>query len=220
MPYDAFREHRRSIRLGGYDYSRAGMYFVTICTMNHECLFGDVVGGEMHPNRFGEIVWKWWHELPNYYARVELNEFVMMPNHMHGIIVITSKSDGVESPANVGAGSSRPVPGSAPSRAVVGAASRRPSDGRTLGQLIGYLKFQITKEINRLTKTEYTKVLQRGYYEHIIRNERECNAVAEYIRSNPFNWRADLDNPANFPKNPPPKASDEYWRDAGLRGAV
>ncbi|MEP7199900.1 MAG: hypothetical protein ABI874_08800 [Chloroflexota bacterium] len=85
-----------------------------------------------------------------------------------------------------------------------------------MGQLIGYFKFQITKEINRMRDAGYAQVLQRDYYEHIIRNERERNAIAKYIYDNPVNWHADLDNPANLAKRPPPKTSDEYWRDAGL----
>lgn len=197
MPYDSFKHHRRSIRLKGYDYSQAGAYFITICEVNRESIFGDVVNGEMHPNQFGEIVLKWWNELPKYYPPVELDEFVVMPNHMHGIIVIT----------DVGAGLSRPT---------TGRQDATPTEKRTLGQLVGYFKFQITKEINQVRNAGTTKVLQGDYYEHIIRNEREWNAIAEYIRNNPANWGADADNPTNFPKRPPPKTSDEYWHDAKL----
>ncbi|MBI5651442.1 MAG: hypothetical protein HZC40_13520 [Chloroflexi bacterium] len=207
MPYDPFKHHRRSIRLRGYDYSQAGAYFVTICEVNRECIFGDIVNGEMCPNQFGEIVLKWWNELPNYYPPVELAEFVVMPNHLHGIIVITG----------VGAGSSRPGDGQQEEREIgreIGRDDPAPTEKRTLGQLIGYFKFQITKEINQVRDAGYAKVLQRDYYEHIVRNEREWNAIAEYIRNNPANWRADLDNPANFPKHLPPKTSDEYWNDA------
>jgi len=189
MPYDPFKHHRRSIRLKGYDYSQAGSYFVTICVQNRECLFGEVVDGEMRLNQFGEIMFKWWNELPNYYPPVELDEFVVMPNHIHGIIVITDDQ---------------------------WAGEPRPYDKRTLGQLVGYYKFEGTKEINQIRGTSYAKVLQRDYYEHIIRNEREWNAIARYIRDNPAHWNSDLDNPANFAKRPPPKTSDEYWHDAGL----
>jgi putative transposase len=201
MPYDSFEHHRRSIRLRGYDYAQEGAYFITVCQVNRECIFGDIVDGEMHLNQFGEIVLKWWNELPNYYSPVELDEFVVMPNHMHGIIVIT----------DVGAASCRSGDGRDEGRG-----HPAPTEKRTLGQLVGYFKFQITKEINRIRDAGYAKVLQRDYYEHIIRNEREWNAIAEYIHNNPANWRADLDNPANFPKRPPPKKSDEYWNDAGL----
>lgn len=141
----------------------------------------------MHLNQFGEITLKWWNELPRYYPPAELGEFVVMPNHIHGIVVITDVP--------------RPI---------------APSEKRTLGQLVGYFKFECTKEINQIRDTAYVKVLQRDYYEHIIRNEREWNAIAKYIHDNPTNWRADLDNPANIAKRPPPKTSDEYWHDAGL----
>lgn len=195
MPYDTFRYRRRSIRLRGYDYSQAGVYFVTICQANRECIFGDVVNGKMHPNQFGEIVLKWWNELPNFYSPVKLDEFIVMPNHLHGIIIIT----------DVGMGISRAIPGHQ---------GLAPTEKRTMGQLVAYLKFQITKETNRVRDSGYAKVLQRNYYEHIIRNEREWGAIAEYIHSNPANWRVDLDNPVNFPKRPPPKTSNEYWNDA------
>ena len=200
MPYDPFKHHRRSIRLSGYDYSQTGAYFVTICEVRRECIFGDVVDGAMCPNQFGEIVLECWNELPNYYPPVELAEFVVMPNHLHGIIVIT----------DVRAGSFRPDGWQD------GRQDAAPTEKRTLGQLVGYFKFQITKEINQIRDSGYAKVLQRDYYEHIIRNEREWKAIAEYIRNNPANWREDFDNPANFIKHPPPKTSDEYWRDAGL----
>jgi REP element-mobilizing transposase RayT len=209
MPYSPLKHHRRSIRLRGFDYSQAGAYFVTVCEVNRECIFGDVVNGEMRPNQFGEILLKWWNELPDYYPPVELDEFILLPNHMHGIIVIT----------NVGTGSSRTDGGQNGRQDACPTDSSRRStlpEERTLGQLVGYFKFQVTKEINQVRDAGYAKVLQRDYYEHIIRNEREWNAIAKYICDNPANWNADVDNPANFPKRPPPKTSDEYWRDAGL----
>jgi REP element-mobilizing transposase RayT len=207
MPYDPSKHHRRSIRLKGYDYSQPGAYFVTICVEHRECLFGEIVNAEMHCNTFGDIVWKWWNELPNYYAPVVLDAFVVMPNHIHGIVVIS----------DVGAGSSRPMstPTNESGRDDPATTIDAPKK-RTLGQLMGYFKFEITKEINALCDTGYAKVLQRDYYEHIIRNEREWDAIATYIYNNPANWDADLDNPANFPKRPPPTTADEYWRDAGL----
>ena len=99
MKFDPFKHHRRSIRLRGYDYSQAGAYFVTICVQQRECLFGDILIGEMQLNPFGEIILKWWNELPRYYPPVELDEYVVMPNHMHGIIVITDVGAGTPRPA-------------------------------------------------------------------------------------------------------------------------
>jgi len=251
MPYDPNKHHRRSIRLKGYDYSQAGAYFVTICVQHRECLFGEISNQEMQCNPFGDVVWKWWNELPNYYARVQLDEFIVMPNHMHAIVVITdmvgaglSRPDppttaaGRDHPApthNVGAdaaGRDDPAPthnvgttaagrdDPAPTHNVGTTAAGRddpaPTEKRTLGQLMGYFKFNITKEINAMRDSGFAKVLQRDYYEHIIRNEYEWNAIAQYIRDNPANWDSDADNPNNIARRPPPISPADYWHDAGL----
>jgi len=88
VKYDPDIHHRQSIRLKNYDYSQAGAYFVTICTQNKECLFGEIEVGKMSLNEYGQITTKCWHDLPNHYPHIELDEFVVMPNHTHGIIVI------------------------------------------------------------------------------------------------------------------------------------
>ncbi len=88
MPYDSGLHHRRSLRLKGYDYSQAGAYFVTICVQDHQCLFGTVEDGEMRLNRYGEAVTKAWEDLPAHYTAVELDAFVVMPNHVHAIVVL------------------------------------------------------------------------------------------------------------------------------------
>jgi len=93
MTYNPEIHHRRSIRLRDYDYSQAGVYFVTICAWKKECLFGEIKNSEMFLNEYGEIVMRCWDDLPNHYQYTQLDEFVIMPNHVHGIIVI-----------NVGAG--------------------------------------------------------------------------------------------------------------------
>jgi putative transposase len=164
---------------------------VTICSQYREYLFGEITNDEMPQNAFGKVMQKWWNELPNYYAPAMLDEFVVMPNHIHGIIVISDV---------VGAGSSRPA---TPMK-------------RTLGQLIGHYKFQCTKEINTLRDAGSIKVLQRDYYEHIIRDEHEWSAIAKYIRNNPLNWSQDADNLANIANRPLPNNADVYWHDAGL----
>ena len=94
MAYDPQIHHRRSIRLGGYDYSRPGAYFVTLCTHQKEHLFGLIVEGEMHPNGYAEVVRLCWQHLPTRYPGVELGWFVLMPNHLHGIIKITDPQTG------------------------------------------------------------------------------------------------------------------------------
>lgn len=87
--FDPQKHHRRSIRLQGYDYSQAGAYFVTIVAWQRECLFGEIVGGEMKLNRYGEIIQKWWNEIPVHFPNVEIGAFIIMPNHVHGILIIT-----------------------------------------------------------------------------------------------------------------------------------
>ena len=96
MSYDPDKHHRRSIRLRGYDYRQVGAYFVTICTYKRACLFGALVGGEMWLNLYGNIVWDTWHNLPKHYSHVELGAFVIMPNHIHGIIVTTQAGAGIK----------------------------------------------------------------------------------------------------------------------------
>src|SRR3990170_2943541 len=88
MPYDPTRHHRRSIRLPGYDYTQPGAYFVTICTQNRECVFGEVADGEMMSSGAGQMVERIWNELPHHYPGVEVDAFAVMPNHVHGIIVL------------------------------------------------------------------------------------------------------------------------------------
>lgn len=142
MRRDPERGHRRSIRLKGYDYARASAYFVTICTYGRECLFGDVAGDEVRLNECGEIVGGAWDDVPGHYDGAETDAFVVMPNHVHGVIVITDETRGV-----MGAGRPRPYTGTIPS---VGAETaplrtvRRP----TLGRMVAYFKCQSTKRIN------------------------------------------------------------------------
>jgi putative transposase len=100
MKFDPHKHHRRSIRLRGYDYSQAGAYFVTICTHRRACVPGEVQEGEMRPNRAGRLVRAAWNDLPNHYPRVMLDAFVVMPNHIHGIIVLQDAQEH----ADVGAG--------------------------------------------------------------------------------------------------------------------
>ena len=92
--FDPQKHHRCSIRLQGYDYSQEGAYYVTIVTQGRKCLFGEIIDGEMHINEYGEIVQKWWNEIPIHFPNVELGAFVIMPNHIHGLIFITTERKG------------------------------------------------------------------------------------------------------------------------------
>ena len=100
MPYNSNIHHRRSIRLKRYDYTQRGAYFVTICTHQRNCLFGEIVDGEIKLNTNGEIARGSWLSIPRYFKNVELDEFVIMPNHLHGIIIIESSEVAGEALAN------------------------------------------------------------------------------------------------------------------------
>lgn len=178
MPFDPRIHHRRSIRLPGYDYASTGAYFVTMVTQGREMLFGNVVNGEMVLNDFGNIVAETWGWLETQYPYVELGAWVVMPNHFHGIISITDDVNDDD-----GRGGSRTAPTNPDM------AKRKP-----LGRLIGAFKTVSTKHINLARHTEGATIWQRNYYERIIRNEREMDAIWRYIESNPVHWAKDEEN--------------------------
>jgi putative transposase len=173
MKFDPKIHHRRSIRLQGYDYSQAGAYFVTMVTWQRECLFGEVVNGEMHLNNFGEIVAQTWQWLEKQYLYVEMGAWKVMPNHFHGILSIHDD----------GRGGSRTAP-------------TENIQHKPLGRLIGAFKTMSTKQINLLRQTEGQIVWQRNYYEHIIRDKSEMEKIWAYIESNPARWDDDDENPS------------------------
>ena len=183
---------RRSIRLKGYDYAQEGVYYVTVCVGERACLFGDVRDGEMMLNDAGRTVDKWWSELPQKYNTVKIDEYQVMPNHLHGIIMIVENDE----TGDVGAGFPRPVndkgrgnraPKGRGNRAPKGRGNRAP----TLGQIIAYFKYGTTKQINMIRNTPGVRLWQRNYYEHIIRSERDLTRVREYIINNPGKWVED-----------------------------
>ncbi len=181
MPYDPRRHHRRSIRLPGYDYTSAGAYFVTIVVDRRRCLLGTVDGTAAVPTDAGRAATACWQALPEKYPHLELDAFVVMPNHLHGIVVAHDTS--------VGAGSPRPIPGP------VASPMARPLPRPTLGQILGFFKYQSTVAVNQLRGTPGTKLWQRNYYEHIVRTDRSHGRIREYIATNPERWSADRENP-------------------------
>jgi len=164
------KHRRKAIRLPGYDYSQAGEYFVTICTKDREHIFGKIEAGRMLVNGFGEIVASCWMDLPNHYPYVQTDEFVVMPNHVHGIIVITERNPVKE--------------GSEPS----------PTRRHPLSEIVRSFKTFSAKRINECRGTPGLSVWQRNYYEHIIRDERSLERIREYIVSNPERSLADENN--------------------------
>ena len=191
VPSPLNRHQRRSIRLPDYDYSQPGAYFVTLCAHERETLFGDVVDDVMRLNDYGEIVVAVWDDLPGHYSHVELDAFVIMPNHVHGIIVIADNA--------------------------VGARHASPLQSRpTLGIIVGSYKSAVTKRINELRHTPGVSVWQRNYYEHVVRSEHELNTIRAYIQNNPLRWALDHDNPINAPRLSSSDTVDQYLREAGL----
>jgi REP element-mobilizing transposase RayT len=179
--------HRHSIRLREYDYSQTGAYFVTVCTKDRESLFGEIVNGEMKLNDVGRMVESIWNELPHPYKGVETDEFVVMPNHFHGIIIL------------VGAG---------PCACPVNEKSSYDTGGQPRGVAPTLSLPDIVHRFKSLTTTRYKKgvaqfdwplfpgkLWQRNYYEHVIRNEEELLQIREYIITNPIKWVLDEENP-------------------------
>ena len=202
MKFDPKIHHRRSIRLKGYDYSKAGAYFVTIVAWQRVMLFGEIVDGEMVLNGYGKIVLNTWTDLPNHYPHAELGSFVIMPNHVHGILVFVD--DGAE-PLHNGRGGSFISGGTnLPDESHVGIDSApnnqtrsyvKPKSRHSLSEIVRGFKSFSARRINTLRHTEGIPVWQRNYYEHIIRNEPEMDRISRYIESNPLRWADDGENP-------------------------
>ena len=179
-------KQRKSNRLKNFDYSSSGYYFVTICTRNRECLFGEVVKGKMILNMQGLIINKYWLELQNKFKNISLDVYKIMPNHIHGIIVIKSNT--------VGVSFMKPETKIIISKSNhhMGLINQTP----TIGLIIRYFKSKCTYKIH---KNGFNNQLwQRNYYEHIIRNEESLSNIREYIQNNPKKWIEDKENPKNL----------------------
>ncbi len=167
---------RKLLRLQDYDYSKSGAYFITICTYDRRNIFGEIVGAEMQMNEFGKVVESCWNELPMHYFEIELDEFVVMPNHMHGIIMILENGA-------VGAIHELPLPRTRPERRKM-----------LLPKIMGRFKMGSAKLINKMRNTSGNPIWQRNYYEHIIRNEKSLHRIQGYIDTNPARWQYDREN--------------------------
>ncbi|MCK4591435.1 MAG: hypothetical protein KAT86_06745 [Candidatus Latescibacteria bacterium] len=168
------RYHRRSVRLNGYDYFQPGAYFVTICVQSSLCLLDNI--------DVRVVVQRWWDELHNKFPNVDTDAFVIMPNHIHGVIIITYP---------VGA-HLRVRPESS--------SGQTHRSAPTVGNIIQWFKTMTTNEyIHGVKQYGWTpfpgRLWQRNYYEHIIRNEDQLNSIREYIHLNPLKWELDRENP-------------------------
>ncbi|WP_036480014.1 transposase [Myxosarcina sp. GI1] len=196
MKYDRNKHHRRSIRLKGYDYSQPGAYFVTICTYERQCLFGKIVNGQMRLNGFGEIVAEQWQKSAVIRQEIKLDAWVVMPKHVHGIVVITNP---------VGANGGSPLRNNLPQHNRLSPCDRSIRHNheplrmkpKSLSSSIAGFKSTVTKQINILRDAPGTPVWQRNYYEHIIRDRSALNKIRQYVINNPLAWQTDqlhLDN--------------------------
>jgi REP-associated tyrosine transposase len=211
MPFDSDRRHRRSIRLRGYDYSRAGAYFVTICTYQHQLFFDD--------EALRRIAEECWLAIPHYNPGVELDEWVVMPNHLHGIVAFVGEQGvGVRGMGHQGVFSNAPTAHMPTTHGGRRDRSNRfsvisPQRG-TLGLIIRKYKAAVTSKCRAINRFDFA--WQSGYYEHIVRDEHELDVIRRYIATNPANWLLDRDNCANPERRPPPQAVNDYLSDAGL----
>ncbi len=180
--------HRRSIRLKGYDYSRDGAYFVTICAQNRGPVFGSVKNGKMVLNNLGKTAEMYWCAIPFHYPHAILDLFVVMPNHVHGVVVIDN--DVRVSP--VGANNYSPLRTHSHLQPIPDGARPR-GTSKTIGAVIRGYKIGVTKWARNNLKMR--DVWQRNYYENIIRDDRSLNRIREYICNNPAKWESDRNNP-------------------------
>ena len=186
---------RKSIRLKGYDYSLPGAYFLTIVTRGRKSVLGKVIDNEMHLSDFGAIVRHEWFRTSELRSevRLERDDFVAMPNHVHGIILI-----------DVGVGAQRRCAPTVPS-------SRPHVVPGSLGAIVRAFKASTTRHINQLRRTPHMPVWQRNYYEHVIRGEDQLERIRRYIVDNPLQWKRDLENP-NASRLTSAPSIDEPWR--------
>ena|SRR5258708_4710815 len=193
MKYNPQVHHRRSIRLKGYDYSQAGAYFITICCHDRECRFGKIVGAsladaQMELNEFGTIAYNEWNKLTERFSNFEPDVFQIMPNHMHGIIVLNEPLV-------------RATLAVAPGDKMNGDDLRAgASPAPTVGDIVGAYKSLVANDCLDIYKMKWAgvnpaptmgKLWQRSYYEHIISNEQSYQTICDYIINNPLNWNKD-----------------------------
>jgi len=191
MSYNPSIHHRRSIRLKGYDYTSSGAYFVTMCTRDRACTLGDIVRGTVMLSNIGRIVAQSWVWLGDHHPYVDLDAWVIMPNHVHGIILIL---DDDIVPCDRRGGSRT---------ALTAAVTTAPTTKRKpLGRLIGAFKTVSTKRINEIRHTPGDRFWQRNYWEHIIRDESSLAQIRQYVINDPARWVDDRLHPTQPPLRP------------------
>lgn len=193
MSYDPNQHHRRSIRLKGYDYSQDGLYFNTICVQHKECLFGQIIDHQMVLNDAGKMVEKWVGELKNKYPDIDFGEYVVMPNHFHCIIETVTRNDGSGRVVEKGGHGDRDKQ---PQRTSDKYGPDNQQFNATIGRMLDWFKTMSTNDYIRGVKTFNwqrfdSKLWQRNYWEHIIRDQQSYENISGYIVDNPAKWKDD-----------------------------
>jgi putative transposase len=186
---------RKRIRLKDYDYSKSGYYFITICTKNREEWFGEVESGTMRLNKFGETARDFWVEIPVHFKGVSTDEFSVMPNHLHGILIIEEK-----------------MVGNAYMRSHQRNAFMHSLQDKTkmlLPKIIQQYKSSATRKINSM-QNGFEFEWQKSFYDHVIRNEKSLDNLRQYVRNNPLKWDLDRENPLSKNFN---LDHNHYWKE-------
>ena len=186
MPYKSQKQYRYK----GYNYAQDGFYFVTICCKNREMFFGDVIAGKMQLSKIGKIAEKFYLKIPDHFLFIKLDKFVIMPNHIHGIIEIDNETAGIRQ-CNVGTGQC-PVPTNMNANKNNGSTFGHVTP-KSLSVIVGSFKSATTKNVN-LKFNETGFAWQKRFYDRIIRNNDELNRIRQYIMDNPLRWELDRNN--------------------------
>ncbi len=184
--YNPELHHRRSIRLREYDYTQAGAYFVTLCVQGRECLLGEINDGSVKLSRIGELIRNAWHNLPTHFPHIALDEFVIMPNHLHAILILSDRARRGEAFAESSRNETNLTANASPSQ-------QHPNGTKphSLNAVLQNFKSVSTRRVNQFRKKAGVPFWQRDYYEHIIRDDRDLQNIREYIRNNPYHWSSD-----------------------------
>ena len=200
MPYNPNIHHRRSIRLKGYDYSQAGLYFITICTQNRNCLFGEIINHKMILNQAGQMIETEWLKLPKRFTNIQLHEYVVMPNHFHAILEIVDQNNVVDqnkiNQYNMITQHATVNQNASDERNEKGQTQGFDPTNKTVGDMVGAYESITTVEYIRGVKNNNwqpfnKKLWQRNYWEHIIRDEKSYKTISDYIINNPLKWDND-----------------------------
>jgi len=237
MKYNPDVHHRRSIRLKDYDYSQAGMYFVTLCCDKRKCRFGRIENGEMIMNEYGIIAQNEWIHLIERFTSIEMVAFQIMPNHMHGIVSIGDRvgatlavapNPDTPNPVTPNPVAQNPVAPNPVAQNPVGATLAvaqnpdvtagviRAGAGPSIGNIVGAYKSLVANACLKIYKSKRQtmgKLWQRNYWEHIIRNEQELTRIRNYIENNPIQWEYDKLNggSGNRVSEPQLEYGEESW---------